>query len=63
MRANTEVRQALKKNNVYEYQLAYALGYSSGHFNKMLRLELSQEMKEHCLKIIDDLKNGVATNE
>lgn len=55
---NIEIRQAIKKHRLYNYEVAEALGISEFTLSRKLRNELGQEEKEKILDIIEILVKG-----
>lgn len=51
---NKEIRMALQKKGMYQYELAAALGISEPTFVRWMRREMSEEKKK---KIIDIINN------
>lgn len=56
MKANIEIRNALKKANLKQWQLADILKISESTLVIKLRHELPEEEKEEILKIIEENK-------
>ena len=54
---NFEIRQAMKENRLYNYEVA-ALGVSEFTLSRKLRNELGQEEKEKILEVIEKLVKG-----
>ena len=52
---NSEIRQAMKVNRLYSYEVAVALGVSEFTLSRKLRNELSQDDKEKILAVIEKL--------
>jgi hypothetical protein len=55
---NYEIREAMKANRLYNYEVAAALGVSEFTLSRKLRNELDQEEKEKILGIIEKLVKG-----
>ena len=55
---NFEIRQAMKENRLYNYEVAAALGVSEFTLSRKLRNELGQEEKEKILEVIEKLVKG-----
>ena len=55
---NIEIRQAIKKHRLYNYEVAEALGISEFTLSRKLRNELGQEEKEKIMDIIEILVKG-----
>lgn len=53
--ANTEIRDAAKRNGVYLWQVAEGIGISDAAFSRKLRRELPAEERERVLNVIDKL--------
>ena len=47
---NFEIRQAMKENRLYNYEVAAALGVSEFTLSRKLRNELGQDEKEKILE-------------
>lgn len=59
--ANLEIRNEIKKNRLFHYEIAEALGISEPAFSKWLRSEMDAERKEKVMRAIDSIK-GVQAN-
>lgn len=55
---NFEIRQAMKENRIYNYEVAAAIGVSEFTLSRKLRNELGHEEKEKILAVIDKLAKG-----
>ena len=55
---NFEIREAMKENRLYNYEVAAALGVSEFTLSRKLRNELGQEEKEKILEVIEKLVKG-----
>ncbi len=55
---NFEIRQAMKENRLYNYEVAADLGVSEFTLSRKLRNELGQEEKEKILEVIEKLAKG-----
>ena len=55
-KANVEVREAILKSGLKQWQVAQMLGVHEGTFSRMLRMELSPDMKEKILDTISEKK-------
>lgn len=55
---NTEIRQAIKANRLYNYEVAAALGISEFTLSRKLRNELDQEEKAKILEVIEKVAKG-----
>lgn len=51
---NIEIRNAIFKSNIKKWEIANKLGITDSSFSRMLRKEMSEEMKN---KIIEIIKN------
>ena len=56
--ANQDIKEYSKKNGVYLWQIAFALGKSEATFNRMLRFELTAAEKEQVVSIIDAISES-----
>lgn len=56
---NKQIREALKKNGVHQWELAKALGMNESVLCRKLREELPEEEKRQILKMIE---KGVREN-
>lgn len=54
---NLDIRNCLKQNHIFHYELANALNISEMTLVKKLRKELSKLEKEHIFSVIEELKN------
>lgn len=52
---NLEIRQAMKENRLYSYEVAAALGIAETTMCRKLRKELDAQEKEKILAVIDKL--------
>ena len=55
---NFEIREAMKDNRLYNYEVAAALGVSEFTLSRKLRNELGQEEKTKVLEAIEKLLKG-----
>ena len=53
--ANTEIREAAKRNGVRLWQVAEGIGISDAAFSRKLRRELPADEREKVLNVIDKL--------
>ena len=53
--ANTEIRDAAKRNGVRLWQVAEGIGISDAAFSRKLRRELPADEREKVLNVIDKL--------
>lgn len=56
--ANTEIRDAAKRNGVRLWQVAEGIGISDAAFSRKLRRELPADERERVLNVIDNLAAG-----
>lgn len=56
--ANQDIRELMKENRVYIWEVAQAYGCAESTFIKKLRIELSQEEKDKIIAIIEKLKQN-----
>ena len=61
--ANTEIREAMKKAGVAQWQLADLVGCSENTIQRKLRKELPEDMKQHLLEVIRNHKQKGAVTE
>ena len=52
---NSEIREKLRSNNIYQWQLAEAMGSNEFSFSKQMRHEFSADKKTKILQTIDKL--------
>jgi len=55
MKMNKDVREAARKNGVYLYEIADALGKSEPTFNRWLRKEMTEEKKNKAFAAIEKI--------
>ena len=55
---NLEIRQAMKENRIFSYEVAEALGIAETTMCRKLRKELPPEEKQRILKTIERLAHG-----
>ncbi len=53
---NTDIREAIKKSGLNNYEVASALGIATTTFASWLQTELKQDRKERILNAIQDYK-------
>lgn len=53
---NKEIKESLKKANIYQWQVAEAMGIGETAFSRKMRKELPEEEKAIILNTIDKLK-------
>ena len=51
--ANADIRNAIKKKNVYQYQVAEKLGVTEWTLVRWLRKEVPEELKQKILKTVN----------
>lgn len=61
--ANIEIREAMKKAGVAQWQLADLVGCSENTIQRKLRKELPEDMKQKILKLIHDRQQKGAVTE
>lgn len=61
--ANTEIREAMKKAGVAQWELGDLLGCSENTVQRKLRKELPEDMKQKILKLIHDRQQKGAVTE
>lgn len=54
-RANEDIRTALEKSGVRQWELAEKIGYSASHFSLKMRKEFSSEDKVKAFTAIQDI--------
>lgn len=55
---NFEIRQAMKENRLFSYEVAAALGIADSTMSRKMRKELDAEEKQKILEVIDKLAKG-----
>ena len=55
---NLDIRAAIKKARIFNYEVAAHLGISETSFSRMLRKELSDEEKKQIFAAIEQLAKG-----
>lgn len=50
---NLEIRLAIKKARLYNYEVAAELGVSESHFSRKLRNEMGEEERQRVLDAIE----------
>lgn len=53
--ANQDIRELLKRNRIYLWEVAQLYGCTESTLSKKLRIELSIEEKDNIIKIINQL--------
>lgn len=59
---NEEIRKAIKKSRIKQYEIAAQIGVSECTFCKWLRTELTSERKERILTAIGQIREGDAND-
>lgn len=54
--ANQDIRELLKSNRIYLWEVAQLYGCTESTLSKKLRIELPQEEKDKIIAIIDIIK-------
>lgn len=63
MKPNSDIRYLIKKSPLKSYEVAKALGYSSGSaLSTKLQTELTEEDKKYFIQKIQELSNSKYTN-
>lgn len=52
---NKDIRRYAEDHGVRLYQIAQRLNINDGNFSRKLRVELSEQMKEKIINIIDEI--------
>ncbi len=55
--ANYDIREAIARANLRNWQVAAKLGINDGNFSRKLRFELSKTEKQRVFQIIKELKS------
>lgn len=55
-KANLDIKNAMLKANVKQWEVAEAYGLSESNFSRLLRRELIQEKKQKVINIINKIK-------
>jgi len=55
---NEEVRTAIRKSGLYNWQVASMIPLSDGNFSKWLRIEMNQNKKERVFAAIEKAKKN-----
>jgi len=53
---NLEIREAIKKNRLFHYEIAESLGISESAFSKLLRTEMNEKKMEQVMQAIRKIK-------
>lgn len=56
--ANHDIREAMRKAGVRQWQVAYRYGLNDGNFCRLLRAELPAEKKERIFRIIEEIQTN-----
>lgn len=56
-KANLDIKNAMLKANVKQWEVAEAYGLSESNFSRLLRRELVPEKKQKVMNIINKLKS------
>lgn len=59
VKENCDIRAAMARNDLRQYQIAAALGISESRYSSKLRKELSGEEKSKIFAVIEKLSRGV----
>ena len=57
-KANQDIRKAAADNGIRLWQIAKHLGMRDDAFSRLLREELSEDLKEKILQIIENMKKS-----
>jgi predicted XRE-type DNA-binding protein len=57
MLANQQIRNAIREAGLKQWQVAEVYGLHEANFSRLMRKELSGEVREKVLVAIDQLKN------
>lgn len=53
---NKEIKESLKKANIYQWQVAEAMGIGETALSRKMRKELPEEEKKQIIDVIEELK-------
>ena len=53
---NSEIRTIIRKNRLFHYEIAEALGISESAFSKWLRSEMDNEKKQKVIQAIESIR-------
>lgn len=53
--ANQEIKNLIKKNRLFRYEVAEIMGISEGYLSTLLRKPLSEEMQQKVVEAINKL--------
>ena len=55
--ANQEIKNLIKKQRLFRYEIADAMGISEGYLSTLLRKPLTEEMEQRLKEAINKLTN------
>lgn len=55
--ANQEIKNLIKKQRLFRYEIADAMGISEGYLSTLLRKPLTEEMEQRVKEAINKLTN------
>lgn len=55
---NSEIREIIRRNRIFHYEIAGALGISEPAFSRWLRIEMDAERKEKVVQAIENIKEA-----
>ena len=55
--ANQEIKNLIKKQRLFRYEIADAMGISEGYLSPLLRKPLTEDMEQKVLEAINKLSN------
>ena len=55
--ANQEIKNLIKKQRLFRYEIADAMGISEGYLSTVLRKPLTEDMEQKVLEAINKLSN------
>ena len=55
--ANQEIKNLIKKQRLFRYEIAEAMGISEGYLSTLLRKPLTEEMEQRVKEAINKLTN------
>ena len=61
-RANSDIRELLAKERIYQWEVAHELGMKESNFTAMLRTELDDEKKVQIFKTVKKIKQRNSSN-
>ncbi|MDJ0288207.1 MULTISPECIES: hypothetical protein [Bacillus] len=59
---NREIKEAIQKAGLKQWEVAEKYGLHEGNFSRLLRRELPKEEKQKILKVINDLQKRSKSN-